>query len=162
MAMTDYFLKIDGIAGESTDEKHANEIDLLSFSWGASQQGTSHMGGGMGAGKVSFQDFHFTMKVGKASPLLFLSCSSGKHIPSALLTVREAGGKQQEYLKVKFTDLLISSYTSGGSGGVDIKPVDSVSFNFSKIEWDYKPQDKAGNLGGAVTAGWDLKKNVKV
>jgi type VI secretion system secreted protein Hcp len=162
MAANDYFLKIDGIQGESTDEKHANEIDLLSFSWGASQQGTSHMGGGLGAGKVSFQDFHFTMKVGKQSPILFLSCAMGKHIPSALLTVREAGGKQQEYLKVKFTDLLISNYTSGGSGGIDIKPVDSCSFNFSKIEWDYKPQNKDGNLGGAVTAGWDQKKNVKV
>lgn len=162
MATTDYFLKIDGIPGESGDGKHKDEIDVLSFSWGASNSGTMAYGGGGGAGKVSMQDFHFTMKINKASPLLFLHCSNGKHIPSALLTVREAGEKQQEYLKVKFSDFIVSSYTTGGSGGSDIKPVDSISLNFSKVEFDYKPQNAQGALGGAVTAGWNLKTNEKV
>src|SRR5690606_37166795 len=97
------------------------------------------VGGGGGAGKVAMQDFHFVMQINKSSPKLFLACATGQHIKEATLTCRKAGGEQQEYLKVKFTDLLISSYQTGGSRG-DLIPVDQVSFNFSKIEFEYKPQ----------------------
>ena len=156
MAAVDYFLKIDGIPGESTDSKHKNEIDLESWSWGETNSGTSSGGGGGGAGKVSMQDFHFTMRVNKASPKLFLNCAGGAHIKSALLTCRKAGKTQQEYLKIKFTDLLISSHQTGGSQG-DVIPVDQISFNFAKIEFTYAPQKKDGSLDSPIVQGYDLK-----
>ena len=161
MAAVDYFLKIDGIEGESEDAKHKNEIQLQSWSWGATQSGSMAQGGGGGSGKVSMQDFHFTMLTNKASPKLMLSCANGKHIASASLITRKAGEQQQEFLKYTFTDLLISSYQTGGSDGSGL-PIDQISFNFSKIEQEYKEQKKDGTLGGPVTAGWDLKQNQKV
>jgi type VI secretion system secreted protein Hcp len=155
---TDFFLKIEGIPGESKDGKHKDEIDLLSWSWGATQTGGFAYGGGGGAGKVSMQDFHFTMKVNKATPKLVLHCANGKHIPKAVLTVRKAGGEQQEYLKYSFYDLLVSSYQTGGSDGTDI-PTESISLNYSKFEIEYKEQDQKGALQGAVKAMWDMKTN---
>jgi len=162
MAAVDYFLKIATIEGESGDAKHKGEIDLESWSWGAAQSGGSAYGGGGGAGKVSMQDFHFTMKVNKATPKLILACASGQHLPDAVLTCRKAGGKQEEFLKYYFYDLLISSYQTGGSGGADIIPTEQISFNYSKMKTEYKEQKADGTLGGAITAGWDLKKNEKV
>jgi len=161
MAAVDYYLKIDGIPGESLDKKHPNEIHLESWSWGEAQHGTSSHGGGAGAGKVQMQDFHFVMKVNKASPKLMLACANGEHISKAVLTCRKAGKDQQEFLKYTFTDLLISSYQTGGSGHGDVVPTDQISFNFAKIETEYKPQKHDGTLDSAVTAGWDLKQNVK-
>ena len=161
MAQVDYFLKITGIDGESTDAKHKNEIDIESWSWGETNAGTHAGGGGGGAGKVSMQDFHFVMRNNKASPKLMLACANGQHIKDATLTCRKAGEEQQEYLNIKFTDLLISSYQTGGSAG-DIVPVDQISFNFSKIEYEYKPQKEDGSLDAPVKTGWDLKANKKV
>src|SRR5204862_12063 len=109
MAAVDYFLKIDGIPGESQDDKHKDEIDLESWSWGETNSGTSSGGGGGGAGKVSMQDFSFGMRVNKASPKLFLACATGQPVAEATLTCRKAGKGQQEYLKIKFSDLLISN-----------------------------------------------------
>src|SRR5919204_6894167 len=124
MALVDYFLKIDGIPGESGDSKHKDEIQLESWSFGESQSGTMAYGGGGGAGKVQMQDFHFVMKVNKASPKLFLACASGEHIKKAELTCRKAGKEQQEYYKVTFSDLLVSSYQTSGSGSSDVIPMD--------------------------------------
>jgi type VI secretion system secreted protein Hcp len=154
----DYFLKIDGIPGESTDNKHKNEIDILSWSWGESNSGSHAYGGGGGAGKVALNDFSFTMNVNKASPKLFLSCANGSHIKEALLICRKAGKEQQEYLKIKFTDLLVSSYQTGGSSG-DVVPVESVTFNFDKIEISYAPQKKEGGLDSPVVHNWSQKEN---
>lgn len=162
MAVVDYFLKIDTIEGESQDHKHKAEIDLESWSWGASNAGTHAGGGGGGAGKVSMQDFHFVMKNNKSSPKLMLACASGQHIPKAVLTCRKAGGEQEEFLKVTMSDLLVSSYQTGGSGQGDIVPTDQISLNFSKIEFEYKEQKPDGTLGGAVKSGWDVKLNKKV
>lgn len=158
MAAVDYFLKIDGIDGESQDDKHKSEIDVASFSWGETNTGTHAAGGGGGAGKVSMQDFHFVMKVNKASPKLLLACANGEHIKKAVLTCRKAGKDQQEYLKMTFSDLLVSSYQTGGSAG-DLIPMDQISLNYAKIEFEYKEQKPDGTLGGAVKAGWDLKAN---
>jgi type VI secretion system secreted protein Hcp len=158
---TDYFLKIEGIEGESTDKKHKNEIDLQSWSWGETQMGAHSGGGGGGAGKVSMQDFSFAMSVNKASPKLMLACASGEHIKGALLVCRKAGKDQQEYLKIKFSDLLVSSYQTGGSAG-DVIPTDQISLNFAKIEFEYYPQKPDGGLDAKVVTGWDLKQNVKV
>ena len=161
MAAVDYFLKLDGIDGESTDDKHKSEIDVESWSWGATQTGTFGGGGGGGAGKVQFQDFHFVTRVSKATPKLFLSCATGEHIKSAILTARKSGEQQQEFYKVTFSDVLISSYQSGGSGG-DVIPTDQVSFNFAKIEVLYTPQRADGAADSPVKAGYDVKANKKV
>jgi len=157
MAAVDYFLKIDGIPGESPDSKHKDEIQILSFSFGASQHGTMAFGGGGGAGKVQMQDFHFMMHLNKASPKLFLACATGEHIPKAILTCRKAGKEQQEYLKVTFSHLLVS-YQTNGDGHANIPhPTDSISLNFSKIEWDYQIQDETGKVKPGAKAGYDVK-----
>lgn len=162
MAAVDYFLKIEGIEGESQDHKHKAEIDVLSWSWGESNSGNAASAhGGHGTGKVSMQDFHFTMKVNKATPKLMLACASGEHIKKATLTCRKAGKDQQEYMTINFTDILVSSYQTGGSLG-DVIPTDQISMNYSKIEYEYKEQKADGTLGGPVKAGWDLKANKKV
>lgn len=158
MANVDYFLKIKGIEGESADSKHKNELDIESWSWGETQAGSHAYGGGGGAGKVAMQDFNFVMRVNKASPKLLLACASGEHIGEALLTCRKAGKEQQEYLKIKFTDLLISSFQTGGSNG-DVIPVDQISLNFAKIEYEYYPQNEKGGLGSKIPVHWDLKTN---
>ena len=153
----DYFLKLDGIQGESQDKTHKNEIEIDSFSWGATQTGTASRGGGMGAGRVAVQDFNFTMQVNKASPKLFLACAQGEHIKNAVLTCRKAGKEQQEYLKVTFTDLLVSNYMTSGAGASGAAPMDAISLNFSKMEMEYKEQKADGSLGGAIKAHYDLK-----
>jgi len=157
MAIVDYFLKIDGIEGESQDSKHKGEIEIESFSWGETNQGTGASGGGLGAGKVQMQDFHFVMKVNKASPKLFLACAGGDHIKSAILVCRKAGKDQQEYLKVTFSDLIVSHYQTGGAGAADILPLDQIALNFTKVEMEYKEQKPDGTLGGALKAGYDIK-----
>src|SRR5262245_54883506 len=135
MAAVDYFLKLKGIDGESADHKHKAEIDVESWSWGETQSGTMAQGGGGGAGKVSMQDFHFVMRMNKATPKLMLACASGEHISEATLTCRKAGKDQQEFLKIKFTDLLVSSYQTGGSSHGDVVPMDQISMNYSMIEF---------------------------
>ena len=162
MAAVDYFLKIEGIEGESADAKHKGEIDLDSWSWGESQGGTMAFGGGGGAGKVQMQDFHFTMKVNKATPKLIIACASGEHIKKATLTCRKAGKEQQEFLKYTFTDVLISSYQTGGASNGGVTPTDQISFNYGKMEVEYKEQKADGSLGGPIKSGWDLKANKKV
>jgi type VI secretion system secreted protein Hcp len=160
-AAVDYFLKVDGIPGESRDSKHAGEIDVLSFSWGVSQTGTSAGGGGGGAGKASFQDISFMASMNKASPKLFEACASGKHIKEAVLTAVKADKKdRQEYLIIKMTDVLVSSYQTGGSSG-DV-PIDQFSLNYAKIEIEYRPTNPDGSLGEPIKAGWDLKENIGV
>ena len=162
MAQADMFLKLDGIEGESQDSKHKGELEISSWSWGEVNSGSSSMGGGAGTGKVNMQDFHFVIKNGKHSPKLFLACATGQHIKNATLVCRKAGGDQQEYLKWKFTDILISSYQIGHSAGAAGLPTDQCSFNYTKIEMEYKEQKDTGELGGQVKAGYDVKANQKV
>lgn len=159
MAAVDYFLKIKDIPGESQDAKHKDEIDILSWSWGASNAGTMAHGGGGGAGKVSMQDFHFTMRVNKATPKLILAMSNGTHIPECLLTLRKAGKEQQEFLKIRFTDVLISNYQTGGSGG-EMEGTESCAFNYAQIDYEYRAQKKDGTLDGPVPFKWNVKTNV--
>lgn len=156
----DYFLEIEGIKGESKDDKHAGEIDLLSWSWGETQTGRSSTGGGGGSGKVSMQDFHFVMNMCTATPHLMLACATGSHIKKAVLTCRKAGGKQEEYLTIEFSDLLVSSYQTGGSSAGDAYPTDQISLNFSKIKFSYAPQKAEGVLDKPIIVGYDIKKNI--
>ena len=160
MAAVDYFLKIDGIKGESHDDKHKDEIQLESWSFGESNTGTFAAGGGGGGGKGAMQDFHFVKRIDKAGPKLFQACATGEHIGNALLTCRKAGKEQQEYLKVTFTDILVSSYQTSGSGTASDVPMDQISLNFTKVEIEYKEQKADGTLGGAIKAFYDMKQQV--
>ena len=157
MAAVDFFLKFDGIKGESTDAKHKGEIDVESWSWGETHAAAAGGGGGGAAGKVAIQDFHFTMRQNTASVGLMKACATGQHIKSAALTVRKAGKEQQEYLTFKFYDVLVSSFQTGGNEHADIVPIDQVSFDFAKIEVDYRPQQPDGTLGNPVHFGFDVK-----
>ena len=162
MSAADYFLKIDGVDGESLDDKHKGSIELESFSWGATQKVVGG-GGGMGAGKVSIQDFHFVKKIDKASPKLFLACCTGQHFSKVTLTARKAGKGQQEYLKVVLTDVMVSGFQTAGSGaGENPVPNDQVTLNFAKFNFDYSPQKADGSLDGAVKVGYDLKANKSI
>ena len=161
MAAIDYFLKLDGISGESKDSKHKGEIEVLSFSFVETQSATPGVGGGGGAGKVHMSDFTFTARTSKASPQLFMHCAQGKHIKQAFLTARTAGGAQPVYLNITLNDVLVSS--SGLGGGEDVaEPHDSFSLEFAKISYDYAPQKADGSLDAPVHGGWDLTKNVKI
>jgi type VI secretion system secreted protein Hcp len=157
MAGVDYFLKIDGIPGESTDSKHKDEIVLTSFSMGVSNAGSLSSGGGGGEGKASFHDFNFTHKFDKASPLLMLACATGRHIPKATMTARKSGRGGFEFLFIKMNDVLVTSSQTGASG--DDLPVEAVSLAFAKIEVDYKPQRANGSLGATTSFLWNLKEN---
>ncbi len=157
----DFFIKIEGIPGESKDSKHANEIDVLAFSWGVAQTGIGHGGGGHGAGKAHFQDLSFTHHVDVASTALMYHCASGKHIPHALLTARKAGEKPLEYLKIKLTDILVTSISTGGSGGEEQQTA-NVTLNYSQIQVDYTEQKADGSGGAAKNFGWSVLKNAKV
>lgn len=156
----DMFLKLDGIKGESKDHKHKDEIHIESFSWGMNQTGAHGVGGGGGAGKVSVHDISITKFVDKASPDLMLACCNGKHIKEGLLTVRKAGEKPLEYLKIKLTDILVSGVQSAGHGG-DLL-TENLTLNFSKVQVEYQLQkpDGSGEKGGEM--GWDLKANQKL
>jgi len=158
--MADYFLKLDGIAGESTDAKHKDEIEVVSFSWGVTQSGTSSGGGGGGAGKAQFQDFHFTQHTQRSSPALMLACASGQHIKSAVLTGRTTGKVQLEFLTIKFTDVLVSSFQEAAHE--PDRPLEDVGLDYARIEVVYRAQGPTGKPAGEFVAGWDLKANRKV
>jgi type VI secretion system secreted protein Hcp len=162
MAAVDYFLKIDGVDGESTDDKHKGEIELESFSFGMTNSGSFSSGGGGGSGKVIVQDFHFVKKVDKSSAKLLTACCTGEHLKTATLTCRKAGKDQQEFLKIVLSPVLVSSFQDGGSAGSDIIPMDQVALNFGKIEFKYKEQKPDGTLGGEIVGGWDVTTNKKV
>lgn len=162
MAAADYYLKIDGIEGESTDDKQKGTIDIESFSMGVTNAGSHDARGGGGAGKASFQDMHFVSKISKASPKLMEACATGQHIKNAILISRKAGGTQEEYLTYKLSDVMVSSYQAGGSANSDVVPTDQFSINFAKIEITYKEQKAEGALGGTVKSGYDIKANKKI
>jgi type VI secretion system secreted protein Hcp len=158
----DMFIKIDGIKGESKDNKHTDEIDVLAWSWGASQSGTFHSGGGGGAGKANFQDLSITKYVDSASTNLLKHVANGQHIKDAVLTVRKAGGDNPvEYMIVTMTDVMVTSYQTGGSGGED-RLTENITLNFAKVESKYTPQDAKGAGGSQMTFGWNIEANTKL
>ena len=146
----DYFLKIDGIKGESVDSKHKDEIDIESFSWGvAATQGAAGPRGGR-AGKASISDFSFAIRMSKASPQLLEACATGKHFPKAILTARKSGGSQLDFLKVTLEEVLISSYQTSGSGQTDT--IEQIAVSFDTATFQYVPQKPDGSAGPPVTA----------
>lgn len=149
----DTHIKFDGVEGESTHKDHKGEIEVLSWSWGVSNI-SSTAGGGSGKGKASPGDMHLTHQYDKASPVLAKQCATGKHFKQVVLTSRKSGEGQKDFLKVTMKEVFISSVqnAAGGDGGV----MENVSMSYKDIEFEYKPQDDKGGLGGAVKFGWNI------
>lgn len=154
----DMYLMIDGLEGESKDDVHAGEIDVLAWAWGASNSGTMHVGGGGGAGKANVQDMSVTKYVDKASKGLIEYCVTGKHFAKGKLTVRKAGGTPLEYIVIELEHLLITSVSTGGSGGED-RLTENVTINFKIVKYNYTPQKEDGTGDAALTFAWDISKN---
>lgn len=149
------------LAGETQDSTYSSNkaIDVLAWSWGMSNSGTAHMGGGAGAGKANVQDLSFTHYLDKCSPNLMSYCCKGTHVPTATLVMRKAGGKALVYLTITMNEVLITSCATGGSGGED-RLTENVTLNFASVTVSYQPQKKDGTAdGGAVDMTWNMSTN---
>jgi type VI secretion system secreted protein Hcp len=155
------FIKLDDIKGESVDDKHKGEIDILSWSWGVAQTGTAHGGGGSGAGKGQVNDLTFTKQVDRSSPLLFQLCCSGTPLKKGLLTCCKAGGKALEYIKIGMDQVMVTSVTIGGDVGGDVIN-ETVTLNFATMNYEYVPQKADGSGEASVSKGWDIAGNKPV
>ncbi|MEI6165899.1 MAG: type VI secretion system tube protein Hcp [bacterium] len=162
-AAMDMFLKMDDLHGESLDAVHTNEIDVLAWSWGMSNSGTMHTGGGGGGGKVSVQDLSLTKYVDKSSSVLFNYVCSGKQFAEVKLTIRTGGGPAPvEFLIITMTDVIVTSLSTGGSGGED-RLTENITLNFSAFKVSYQPRKPDGTPdGGRLELGWDIAANVKM
>ena len=156
----DMFMKLGAIKGESQDSVHKGEIDVLAWSWGASNSGTTHVGGGGGSGKVNVQDISFTKWVDSASGPILQACCLGTHIPDATLTVRKAGGTPLEYIIIAVTEILVTSISTGGSGGED-RLTENVTLNFAEFKYKYVPQNKDGTAGSPATFNYNIATNAQ-
>jgi type VI secretion system secreted protein Hcp len=155
----DMSLKIDGVDGESLLAGHEDEIDVLAWSWGASQSGSMHTGLGGGSGKVSVQDISVTKWIDKASFALFRLVATGEHFDSAVLSVRKAGGKEPvEYLEIALKKVIITSYSTGGSGGED-RLTENITLNFEEFEFTYTPQNEDGSKGDKLPFKFNIAQN---
>ena len=155
---TDIFAKIGDIKGESVDAKHKDEIEVLSFSWGVTNSGSTSTGGGGGAGKATFQDLSIVHGIDKATPALLKACATGQHIKDATITHRKAGKGQQEFLIIKLNDVTITAVTHAGAE--DQPYAESVSLKFAKVDLEYKPQRSDGTLDEGLHFKFDLKAKV--
>jgi type VI secretion system secreted protein Hcp len=158
MAM-DMFMKIDELKGESKDKVHAGMIDVLAWSWGMSNSGSAHAGGGQGSGKSNVQDMSFTKYIDKSSPDLMLACCNGRHYAEAKLTVRKSGGDAPlEYVIITMSDLIVTSVSTGGSGGED-RLTENVTLNFAKVKVEYTEQAPKGTEAAKPKMTWDIAAN---
>ena len=154
---SDIFAKLGDIKGESLDDKHKDEIEVLSYSWGVTNVGSMAYGSGGGEGKATFHDLTFVHNIDKASPVLMQACATGTHLKEATITHRKAGKGQHEYLVVKMNDVIITGVTlsDSGSGGTS----ENVSLAFAKVEYEVKPQKADGSLDAGILFKYDLKAN---
>lgn len=157
----DMFLIIEGeIEGESKDSAHPNAIDVLAWSWGLSNSGTFHTGGGGGAGKANFQDISVTKWVDNASAELMKYCANGDHFATAKLIVRKAGKTPLEYIVIEMEKVMITSVSTGGSGGEE-QLTENVSLNFAKVKYSYKKQKDDGTGEAAKEFPWNIEANAE-
>lgn len=139
----DIFIKIGSLKGESQDKQFKEWMDVLAWSWGATQTGSFHGGGGGGTGKVNVHDFSFTKRTDITSPKLVGKVCTGEHYDKVEVKARKAGGKPFVYLEYTFEDVIISSYSTGGSSA-DETISENISFNFAKFKIKYNQQSKTG------------------
>jgi type VI secretion system secreted protein Hcp len=154
---TDIFAKIGDIKGDSTDNKHQDEVEVLSYSWGVTNTGNIGTGGGGGAGRATFQDLSIVHKIDRASPQLLQACATGQHLKEATITFRKAGKGQRDFLIIKMNDVIISgvvqSAPSSEAGS------ETVSLEFAKVDWEFKPQKTDGSLDAGIHFKFDIKAN---
>jgi len=150
----DIFAKLGDIKGESLDDKHKDEVELLSWSWGVANIGAPPAGGGQA--RPTFHDFSFTHKIDKASPLLLQSCATGQHLKEATITRRKAGKGQQEFLVIKMNDVIITSVNEADQGSGE-DGFETVTLNFAKVDVEYRPQKPDGSLDAGVHFKYDIK-----
>jgi len=150
-----YFLKLDPeIKGEAQQSGYEGQIEILSFSWGVSQAGGFSYGSGGTSAQANLQDLSVSFRMCPASPKLMAYCASGKHFKTATLScLRAQGNSAAMYLEIKLTDVVISSYQTGGSG--DDMPIESMSLNFAKIEQNYTGQSDTGATGADGSGSFD-------
>ena len=150
----DTHLKIAGVDGESTHKDHKGEIDLLGWQWDVRQESTAAAGTGSGKGKGVPGQLQFTHYYDKASPVLAKNCANGKHFDQAVVTCRKAGEGQLDFLKITLKQVLVTSVAPAAASGGEIS--ETVTLSYADIEFEYKPQDDKGALGGAVKFGWNV------
>src|SRR3954463_13130314 len=153
----DIFAKLGDIKGESLDDKHKDEIEILSWSWGVSNPATAAAGTGAGAGKASFRDLSFTHKIDKASPVLMQACATGVHLKEATITHRKAGKGQQEFLVIKMNDVIVTAVAD--EDNKDGESAETVNLAFAKIDVAYRPQKADVSLDAGIHFKYDLKAN---
>jgi type VI secretion system secreted protein Hcp len=154
---TDIHLKIDGIKGEATADKHADEIEILSWNWRI-EQPISFSGTGMSGGKANVRNLMVRKFVDKSSPNLLKYCLNGKHLPEMVLTQQRSGEGAIQYIKITLKDAMIAEVTDTGANGNEV-PQEDVGIAFGAVEYEYTPQKKDGKTDGAVTLKWDVKAN---
>jgi type VI secretion system secreted protein Hcp len=148
------------IKGESRDKVQGpkGDIDILAWSWGMSQSGSTHSGGGGGAGKANFQDLSFTKYMDSASNALMAALAKGSHLAKCELMVRKAGEGQNKYIFITMEEVMVTSLSTGGSGGED-RLTENVTLNFGKVTFAYTPQDSKGTVAGDKTFTWNIAEN---
>jgi len=155
----DMFIKFEGITGGTKDKTLVGACDLLAYSWGMSQSGSFHTGGGGGAGKVHMQDISFTKYLDDASTALMIHCATGKHIPKATLTVRKAGGAPgtpaENEVVIEMTKVIVTSVSMGGSGGED-RFTENLTLNFAEVKYENFKQSDEGVSTSAGILTWDI------
>jgi type VI secretion system secreted protein Hcp len=153
---SDIFAKLGDIKGESLDDKHKGEIEVLSYSWGVTNPGSIGSGGGGGAGRATFQDLSIVHKIDQASPNLLKACATGQHLKEATITFRKAGKGQQEFLIIKMNDVIVTGVAQGAASG-EAAGSETVNLEFAKVDWQYKPIKADGSLDAGIHFKFDLK-----
>ena len=159
----DAFIKIDGIPGESTDEKHKEWIEVIHYDHKNEQPAASTASsvGGATAERVNHGTFNFVHQLDKATPKLLEACCTGKHIKEITVEFCRAGGDTVKYMEVKLEQVLISQVEElGAADNEQGYPTEKVALSYGKIKWTYTQQKREdGSAGGNVSAGWDLTAN---
>ena len=153
-ALAETFLRLGDIQGESTDQKHKGEIEILSFtqSWTNSVQ----LGGGAGAGKLQCGAITLMKSIDKSSPMLLKAIARGEHIKDAVITFRSAQGeiKAPEYYTITMNDVFVTEL--GQTDSQDPNRIfEKLVLNAGSFEFKYTPTDHKGGLGTPVAFKWD-------
>ena len=152
-AGSEAFVKITGITGDSMDAKHKGEIDVLAWSWGVTQAGSSRALRGEAMPRAGVQEVTITKRLDSSSPTLFQAVATNRRISEVVLTMRKVGGKDQvEFVKIRLKDAVVSSVKIVSASTAEAAPTEEVTLSFATFEYAYTPQNAAGMAGAPVTA----------